>query len=242
MKSDHHLFYAESVAGGMLTLGKDETHHACAALRLDVGERISVTDGKGGVFLCELSAFRGKTAEATVLEKKYRPEPTPRITVMIGLPDKRAFESALKALAPLGVTRVLPLICRYCQKNWWEKRWGQYRDRFRKTIVAAAKQALNPHFTRLQEPTSFEEALAEAGGERIFYAHRNGRKLSECRKLPGGDDDRIACIVGPPGGFSPDEVKALEQKDAVPLRLARCRLRTELAAVVASGCIIQEFR
>ncbi len=242
MESDHHLFYSDSFAGGMLALGKDETHHARAALRLDVGERISVTDGKGRVFLCELSAFRGKTAEATILEKKHRPEPTPGITIMIGLPEKKAFESALKALAPLGITSVLPLVCRYCQKQWWEQRWGQYRDRFHKTIAAAAKQALNPHFTRLQAPGTFEEALAETGEERIFYAHRNGRKLSECRKLPHGEEDRIACIVGPPGGFSPDEIEALDQKEAVPLRLAPCRLRTELAAVVASGCIIQEFR
>lgn len=237
-KREHHLFYAGTVSGDSVVFGRKEAGHIFSALRMKAGDEISATDGKGNVFRCRLSCFDGKNAEAAIYETVCLPRPAPQIHVMIGLPEKSAMENALKGLAALGAAQVTPLICRYCQNPWWERGWERYHMRFGRTIAAAAKQSLNPYFMELKPPAGFGEALEGAAEMPLFYADEDAEEGFRPDGEAIRDRDRITCLAGPPGGFAPEEASLLRKKGAVALRLARYRLKTELAAVVMVGCMV----
>ncbi|MBD3317437.1 MAG: hypothetical protein GF344_16735, partial [Chitinivibrionales bacterium] len=50
--------------------------------------------------------------------------------------------------------------------------------------------------------------------------------------------EAIVCLVGPPGGFSPDELKAIQKHGYRPVWLSANRLRTELAGVVLTASLL----
>ncbi|MNH46574.1 Ribosomal RNA small subunit methyltransferase E [compost metagenome] len=47
-------------------------------------------------------------------------------------------------------------------------------------------------------------------------------------------------VVGPEGGFSPEECRAAEEAGAVSVGLGRRILRCETAGMVAAACILYE--
>ncbi len=238
MKQNHYLFHADTVSGDMAWLDENESHHARHVLRIKEGDDISVTDGNGNVFSCKLDKTAGKRTRATILKQRRCPPPSRAVEVMIGLPAKNAFEDALKGLAALGVAGVVPVDCEHCRRKWWKNRWEKHHERLRRTIIAAAKQSLNPHFMALAAPLSLQEALENRSEEGLFYATEKGRLPGELfGSIELKKNARVTCIIGPPGGFSPTELSELEKKRASPLRLAQYRLRTELAAVVMAGFI-----
>ena len=74
----------------------------------------------------------------------------------------------------------------------------------------------------------------------VFVADMNGEKLGksldELTLL-----DTVSCFIGPPEGFSTEELDGLKKHGAKLIKLSDKRLRTELAATVFAGNIVQKF-
>ncbi len=234
----HHLFYSDIIDNGLIILDENETKHAQAVLRLGKMDTCYVTDGRGTVMQCRLEEFAGNKAKASIIDITEKQKPSPEIHLGVGLPEKKPFEEMLKNLPPLSIDSITPLVCEYCQRPWWERKWDKSHDRFRKKIIAASKQALNPFLTALNSPEELDEWLDSAvGSDIIIYADENGASMHEfSEKLSAHTEmlercDRVWCLVGPPGGFSPTEISLLNSKDSSGIQLGRYRLRTELAAV-----------
>ena len=229
--SDHFLFFAISINSEHALLAETEVHHAVKVLRIKDGDPVTITDGLGTIALCTFSA----QGVCPVVQSKKTPMPTPAIAVYVGLPDLAAFESIIVNCSALGAVRIIPVVCNYCQEKWWAKRWDAILDRLNKKMVVAIKQAHNPFLPVLDEPVTFKQALdecrggvvvAESSGQPVFLFEQTSRSL-----------ETISAFVGPPGGFSPDELQLFQEKNATFVSIAPYRLRTELAATILTGIL-----
>ncbi len=236
---DHFLFYSNAISGNELILDAEEKHHAGNVVRVKESDRIFVTDGKGCIYFCRVESIDRKKYLTTIIEQKAQEPPRPAMHFCVGLPEKEAFASTLLGLVPLGVLRITPVECRFSQKKWWHKNWEKQKQRFDKKIIAAAKQSWNAWFPELSAPVSFAAALSKAQGI-ILVADERGETLDLIEKQVDAEKTITACI-GPPGGFSPEEIDLFKSKKAVGLKLANRRLRTELAATVLAGNLVQKF-
>lgn len=61
-----------------------------------------------------------------------------------------------------------------------------------------------------------------------------GRPFGE---VPVAQADSVVLVIGPEGGLSDEEVAALTEAGAVPVRLGSTVLRTSTAATVALGAL-----
>lgn len=67
-------------------------------------------------------------------------------------------------------------------------------------------------------------------------------KVGSMRDVVGlGEGKKIALIIGSEGGFSSDEVKLAEEKNAQVISLGKRILRCETAAIIASALIMYEL-
>jgi len=243
-KENHSLFFLSAVSDAAGTLTNDEYRHAFRALRIAPDGALYATDGKGNIYKCKLAPRSGETGEVDIVETARQPPFLPPVRVFIGLPEREPFEAALAALSALGAAAIIPVIGRYCQEQWWRP-WEKRGERLRRIMIAGIKQAHNPWLPDLRAPQPLDEALSTLGAE---PALRPLRLVADCdadaltavlRRTEG--IDRVDCFIGPPGGFSPDELDLLRPEIFKRVGLSPFRLRTELAAIVSCAQIMQHF-
>jgi 16S rRNA (uracil1498-N3)-methyltransferase len=241
-KEQHAFFFISDVSGDKAFITKDEYRHACGVLRLSGDATLFGTDGRGNVYKCKLTAKSRETGEADIIDVCPQAPVFPPVHLYIGIPDREAFEEALTGLAALGAARIVPLICRYCQGKWWNS-WGNRLERLRRKLISGIKQAHNPWLPDLLAPLPFDDAVqtvCQTSVDCSFRCVADVGGIAVARGLLGQNTvDHIACFIGPPGGFSPEELKRFPLEGFAFVKVAPYRLRTELAATVLCAEILQ---
>jgi 16S rRNA (uracil1498-N3)-methyltransferase len=233
----HYLFYAPDVNGNDVVLDESEARHAVAVLRLKIGDALNCTDGKGTVYTCRVAEIGSRRCRATIEEQNLSPPLRPSLRLFIGLPERDAFEHILNDCTPLGVARFTPVVCTFCQKRWWAGKWDRLAERFAHKCVAGMKLACYPYLPVIDEVVTFAQALKLASGP-ILVADQHGRPLAPMAAELSLSDN-IGCFIGPPGGFSVEEVGALQAIGSRRVLLAATRLSTDIAAMALTAGVIQ---
>ncbi len=236
---EHFLFFSDQISDKSLILNMEESHHAFLVLGIDKKSIFFVTDGNGNIYTCKIETFESKEIRAKILVKKIQNRSGPLMNFYIGLPQKDAFESILTGLTSLGVAHITPLVCDFCQKKWWATKWEKQFIRFRKKMISAAKQSWNAWIPEILHPTAFKDAIKKKSGI-CFVADNNGITLDNLLK-DTDIQDNFSCFIGPPGGFSENELMEMKLHGFKTIKLSDHRLRTELAATVFAGNIVQRF-
>jgi 16S rRNA (uracil1498-N3)-methyltransferase len=230
----HFLFYASQISKSSLTLDNDESCHAVKVLRLKTGDLFQATNGDGVIRICKLDTVGKHQTTASILECLPGQTQPIQIRCFIGLPERDAFESIIADFTALGVDRISPVICEYSQQSWWEQKWDKLLSRFSSKMVSAMKQSLYPQLPTLDTPIPFATALTESKGQ-TFFADFDGKPINAfCSSI----ESSVNCFIGPPGGFSQMELDSFNKSNFHSVKIAFTRLRTELAAVVLCGQIL----
>jgi 16S rRNA (uracil1498-N3)-methyltransferase len=233
--AEHHLFFASRIENGRVFLDNEESRHAVSVLRFSAGEIIQVADGKGVVYECRISTRSSDTLSGEIISTKQVPKPQCAVRMFIGLCDRDKFEDLTENLSALGADLIVPLVCQYAQKPWWNV-WDKHAPRIHKKLVAGIKQSRNPWLPQLAEPTAFGDALSKTEPSLVIAAEAGRTRFVDViGKIKQAT--AVSCFVGPPGGFSPDELERLKTEGALFLSLSENRLRTELAAVMVCGAV-----
>lgn len=228
-KSDHFLFYAEDLSVNTITLPIEEFKHIHTVLRIQNDAFLFLTDGKGTYAKGVIDEDSGKNITITIIQKEWYYHTGPQITVLVGLPERDAFETILTHVPALGVHTIIPLHTEYCQKPWWKYNWKKYSKRFTQKMIAALKQSRNLYLPQLLAPVKIDTIL-DTSTEIQLVADNTGVPLHTVLSPPAIPQS-ITIAVGPPGGFSEKEITQLRQHHFQCITLAPARLRTELATV-----------
>jgi len=105
------VFHAptEQLAGATsVRLDGSEGRHAALVRRLQPRESVHLTDGSGLVAHCVVLRSDGNALELEVLESRTEPAPSPRLTVVQGLPKGDRGELAVETMTEIGVDVIVP--------------------------------------------------------------------------------------------------------------------------------------
>ncbi|MBN1602984.1 MAG: 16S rRNA (uracil(1498)-N(3))-methyltransferase [Chitinispirillaceae bacterium] len=234
--SEHYLFYTPTSPSddGTITLDPAESHHALTVLRLQPGDNIQITNGKGSIHYCTVKDIDKKQLYAQISESRFFKRPY-SIHLMIGLPEKDPFETAITECTALGVSRITPIVASHCQKPWWKQSWDKSRKRFTLKMSVSMKQSLFPWLPILDEALTIEKSLSLCTGP-ILVADFEGTSVISLGQDTLCKD--IAVFIGPPGGFSAEELELLMKHNAMKVKIGEPRFRTELASVVICSQLI----
>ncbi|MFC1572989.1 RsmE family RNA methyltransferase, partial [Candidatus Eisenbacteria bacterium] len=100
----------------------------------------------------------------------------------------------------------------------------------RRVALAAMKQSGRARWPEVSVHASLETLLVEAGCSRVVVADMDGEMLMPAVRSTSPEEEHLL-LVGPEGGFSPNEEAQLSGLDCMRVRLAPRRLRSETAAV-----------
>ncbi len=225
------LFYAPNIAENA-ELPPEEAEHCLHVLRLQTGDEILLTDGKGVSYKAEITKATGKRCLFRVTETVPHPKEWSGHLHLALAPTKnmRRMEWLAEKATEIGFDELTFLECRHSERKTLNT---GHIDRI---LVAAMKQSRKACKPLLNDPEDFRRFVARpfAGGKFVAHCHDEVDPEGKPFLLDvlDGEEDALV-LVGPEGDFSVEEVRLAQDCGFRPVSLGRSRLRTETAALVA---------
>lgn len=237
------FFLSERLAvGQQVTFPAETERQLRQVLRVRGGESVRLVDTEGKAFLAHLTVSRKSVgAECVVVLKEKRELDSPLILAPARI-KKEKWEWLLQKATELGVTAIQPLVTD--RVNEAEPTPNRL-IRWRRILQEAAEQCERHRIPLLQETLTLDALLTllrESPDQYgIVLAERQEEKapsLSEVLKqvAPGRT---IVLVVGPEGGFSPDEFARFADSGLPFASLGPRILRAETAAILSAGMTAQ---
>lgn len=223
----HRIHLEEPVVVGILSVRGEEAHHAARVKRLEVGERVEVLDGRGGVglgVLKEITKDREGWVVGVSVERAERVGPVvPRVEVCSAAPKGSRLSELVDGLAQVGAAVWRPLITeRGARENW-------RRDKVERVAMEASKQSGRAWRMEIGTELRFEEALRPSEpGQRVVLADASGERYV-------GGAESVRLLIGPEGGWTTQELELARGAGVSVSTFGVHVMRIETAAVVAAG-------
>ena len=226
MKIPEKAFHVKqiNIKNGMFSLSKDESKHALKVLRLKMGDKIVLVDGKSKGYFGTINDINSKKLSGTVdkvLENFGENQNIVHISP--GLIKKNRFEILLEKATELGVKEIHPIIMERSVLK------SINMDRCKKILISSAKQCRRSFFPIIHEPKGLESLLTTNENYLFYACHLEVD--SNLSTFNENKNDPINIIIGPEGGFSNKELKIMDDKGVSFFGLGNRRLRAETAAI-----------
>jgi 16S rRNA (uracil1498-N3)-methyltransferase len=244
-----HRFYVRDIdtTDRSISLGGAIARQLKNVLRVDTGERVRLFDGSGSEWEVEVDHV-GKSEISTTLISAVEPvpEPSASVTMILGLARPERIELAIQKCTELGAVRFVPVMSERVQGGNTGTPSDKRLERWQRIAIEAAEQSGRAVVPVVETPVPIIDAIAkeiedqavlcmweEVGDESI--------SLSTALKHLAKNTSRVAAVIGPPGGFSYQEVSAIRNAGASLVTLGSRVLRSETAAITVMSAILYEL-
>lgn len=227
------LFFAPDIASE-LELPETEAQHCTRVLRMNIGDRIEVTDGKGNLYECEIIGVTKRSCMINILSSSFIPSFWKgNLTIAVGATKHiDRLEWMVEKLVEIGVDRISIIKSDQCERK------STRLDRLERIAVSAMKQSLKTVMPKVETDIPFKDFVASLKDTTSvkMIAHCSDdptlpKKVTPYELYEGREDAVI--LIGPEGDFTKEEVEFAIANGFRTITLGEARLRTETAAVSA---------
>lgn len=240
-------------AGQLLTLSATAAHHVVRVLRLRPPAPLVLFNGTGTEFsaclanvqspatLPEKPRKRATTAALAycqVLEEKMPrnaelPQP---ITLVQALPHGDKMDWIVEKMVECGVAAIQPLISQFGAAALTPDRLTNKMRHWQEIIIAASEQSGRLRLAKIHAPQTLAQYLSGLSPTKLtagshYYFDPQANKAFH-QLTPSGDAP-CHLLIGPEGGWSPEELKRFDEAGFQGVRLGPRILRCETAGIVA---------
>lgn len=219
-----NAFFVE-VSGNTVRLDDIEVNHL-RVIRAKKGDRLTGTDGRGGIYKFVLEGVGKHEATGTVIEKEFVERDGRTIIIAVAATKWPRLRILLEKATELGVDRIEL----FQGRRSVALLDGEKLSRYTAVVREAAKQSVNPYLPSVE----LQRNLDLSGAQNLLLDFR-GKPLRELSKELATERE-IRLIVGPEGGFTEEEISEISAA-SVKVSLGRRTLRVETAMIVALGLL-----
>ncbi len=210
-------------------------HHAIRVLRLKDGQDIVLFDGQGAEYpgTLRIDGKKGYANLGAALEPAR--ELAGRITVLQGIASSDKMDWIIEKAVELGVSRFVPVRAQRSVLQLNAERQAKRMAHWQRVIESASEQCGRNRLMELASPVTLAEYVRETRtGLHLFCDPDASQQLSQAI---GPQDQAITLLIGPEGGWSPEEQKVALGAQAQAIRFGHRVLRTETAALALTAAI-----
>lgn len=208
-----------------LELPKAEYEKLTRVLRLQTGDQLAILPNDGTVLRCELRGRR-----AWILEKiPEEREAGFSVTLAQALPRAEKLEEVVRMGTEMGVDRFVLFASARSVVRWDEDKRLAKAKRLRTIAVEAAEVCNRRRLPTIEWRADLAEVLrCEPSAIVLSEIEDVLSRLSDRLEVLDGSD--VTLVIGPEGGWSPDEVALIGERAAT---LGRWVLRVDTAAAAS---------
>ncbi len=228
-------FKLNSIKDDVAYLRGQEARHVLKVLRLRPGDEIVVFDGIGNEYLAVMEASSTQSVRLKILEKLMIDRESPLATILyMGLTNRlQKFEFALQKATELGVSKIVPVVCKRSAFGEKIKDWSGKLRRWNEIVVNASKQCGRTVIPPVTEPMNLSE-IDDDSELRFVLWERGGKSFDNFKE---NTVTSVSILVGPEGGLDENEIEILKGKGFYVIHLGKRILRAETASIVGLAMV-----
>lgn len=220
------------------TLTEGEAHHLTRVLRLGVGDRVAVFNGRGLEFEARVDRMVAGTVtlrlEGAIASAPERKVP---LTLAQAVLKGSSMDDVVRDATMMGVAAIVPLVTEHTIAKRAASSHGA--ERWRRVAIASVKQCRRARVPDISEPISFDAfRLQPREGTTLLLVEPSvaGVEAARVREL-SQQPQSATLVVGPEGGWAPHEVQAAVAAGLVAITLGPLTLRADAAAFAALAAL-----
>ncbi|MDY0308879.1 MAG: 16S rRNA (uracil(1498)-N(3))-methyltransferase [Castellaniella sp.] len=227
-------FFCETplAAGGRIELPAALAHHAQRVLRLADGTPIVLFDGLGGQYPAVLRIEGRRTLAELGAHAAIDCELRGQLVLIQGLASGDKMDWVVEKAVELGISELWPVAAERSVLRLSGPRLEKRLDHWRAIVRAASEQCGRNRLMVVHPPAPLAHCLDTVHGPALF-CHPEGPL--DFRMALDNVHDRLTLMVGPEGGWSPDELALAQRKGLIGTRFGPRVLRTETAGLALAS-------
>lgn len=221
--------HATLEAGASVTPDDAQARYLLATLRMQDGEAVALFNGRDGEWEAHAALKSRKSLELRAVSRRAAQKGVPDIRLLFAPVKNEKVDFLVKRAVELGIRAAQPVITRYTMVS------RVNTERLRANAVEAAEQCGRMDVPEIVEPKPLERVLSEwDAGRTLLFCDEEGQGAPIRSLLPSLPKGAYGVLIGPEGGFSPDERDMLRRLPFVrAVSLGPRILRAETAALAA---------
>ena len=212
--------------GAAIELPADQARYLGMVLRKNAGDELRVFNGQDGEWRAQISAITKRAASLTVTEQLRAPATCPDIMLCFAPVRKHRTAFIAEKATELGVSTLQPVITARTQFPKLNL------DKMRAQVIEAAEQTERLDIPAIRAPLKLAQLIESWDAARALIFADEAGGAQPAGKALAAVKGRAAILIGPEGGFTPQERELLLAQDFVtPVSLGPRILRADTAAL-----------
>lgn len=220
-------------SGGVITLDKEQSHYLVSVMRVNVGQQVTLFNGRDGEWQASVSDAHKKHANLTIESQSRCQDKEPDLWLVFAPIKKGRLDFMVQKATEMGASHLVPMMTDYTNLDRMKE------ERLRANVLEAAEQCDRLQVPTLSDLRQLESVLKEWPDERmIMFCDEDLSGMSATEALAAADTKGSpkpwGIFIGPEGGFSPSEREMIKaHKNCVVVSLGPRILRADTAAIAA---------
>jgi 16S rRNA (uracil1498-N3)-methyltransferase len=211
----------------------DDGHHLQRVRRLAPGEHVTAADGTGAWRAYEVaSVASGSFALHAIDAVRHASAPSVSVALAVAL-TKGGIDDVAAAVTELGAARITPVHSARTVVRWDAGKAAQHIARLERVVREAAMQSRQVRIPTIEGIATVAEVATRRD---LVVADRAGARAAE---LEPPDRGEWTLLVGPEGGFAPEEHSLLAGHPH--LALANGVLRAATAPIAGVAVLVERI-
>ena len=215
--------------GAEVPLASQQAHYLFNVMRAAHGTQVAVFNGRDGEWIADVTRT-GRLGGSVACRALGKPQRRPPDLWLVFAPIKKArTDFIVEKAAELGAARVLPVFTRHSNTGRIQT------ERLRAHAIEAAEQCGETYVLDIAQPVRLDALLdAWDPARRLLFCDEARTAAPAAAALAAAAPGPWAIVIGPEGGFAPEEAARLRALPFVlPVTLGPRVLRADTAAVAA---------
>jgi 16S rRNA (uracil1498-N3)-methyltransferase len=218
---------------GAVRLAGRRYDHITGVLKPSIGAELLVGLVGGRIGTGRVTSITGTSVEMKVILKED-PPPSTAMNLVIALPRPIVFKRLLLHISSLGVKKIIVIDSTRVEKSYW-KSPALAKETVEEKLLLGLEQAKDTILPEVSFRRDFRRFVKD---EFPLVIESSSAYLADPEAdtiCPSSVSGPVTLVIGPEGGFIPQEIKLLALAGCRPVRLGRRIIRVETAVIAFLG-------
>ena len=228
--------HPDAITPPTIRITGDLLHHLRDSLRLHPGDSLTLNDGCGTRYRVEVTHVTSQAIDSRIIDQQTEPaRRTSPIVLGQALIKGDKMDWVIQKTTELGVDTIVPLHSTHSVIKLNPERLEHQRSRWERIARDAAQQSERWTIPTIADPIDLSQICRQYASAPVkgILAERSSGSSVATMPLPQDRQHPIVLLVGPEGGWAPDEQRLAQEQGFIPLTLGPRILRAETAAIAA---------